>query len=169
MCHASWVCWGLLSCQAMFWLTIPLTGYLESLTQNLPRKKLLKSQSTGQVWVIGWHITLTGSNFSGTTSPEGKLLGNKGRYGFALARVVVGVPVSWVIGASDPITPSRWATFYVCVCACIQMHGHLMLRWLWWGQATADKNVPSGFCNREIRSQRVKTCYRFSLQPSGIN
>lgn len=62
---------------------------------------------------------MTGSNFSATKIPEGKLLGNKGRYGFALARVVVSVPVSWVIDASDPITLSRQATFYVRARLCV--------------------------------------------------
>lgn len=55
-------------------------------------------------------------------------LGRRGRYGFALARVVISVPISWVVGASDLIAMSQLAAFYVYVCACIQMHGHMMLR-----------------------------------------
>lgn len=58
---------------------------------------------------------MTRSKFSATESPEGKLLGNKGRYGFAFARVVISVPVRWVVGAGDPITPSQQAAFHVCV------------------------------------------------------
>ena len=48
------------------------------------------------------------------------MLENKGRYGFTLfARVDVGVMVSWVIAAGDPVTSGQQAALYACADLCV--------------------------------------------------
>lgn len=84
------------------------------------KKAVKKNQSTGQVWVIGYYT----SHWLDLISVPPRALrvscwGIKGRYGFASARVVVSVSVSWVIGDSDPIRLSQQATLCVCARLCL--------------------------------------------------
>ncbi len=112
-----------------FWLTMPVPVDLIWLYQSLLRKKAVKftdCRSSLSNRIL--HITLTGSSFSASTDPEGKLLGNKRSIWFCFSSCCcqccrLGHQCRW------PHYTDLTGCFLcvcVCVCVCVSAFSHCL-------------------------------------------